>query len=102
MNTYIEELLDVIRKLHGVQSMHVDSVPVTAILEDDTVWEGTVEVFELHSHPKAPIAYAWAHETDDPKKPRKHFVVLHLDPVDSPETAVRVAMIPGPKIGDEV
>src|ERR1035437_9920518 len=27
--------------------------------------------------PKAPRVYAWSHETDDPKKPRRHVTVLH-------------------------
>jgi hypothetical protein len=51
-----------------------------------------VEVFELHGHPKAPKAYAWAYETDNPKKPR-HVTVLHLGPVTSPLLAVRAAIV---------
>ena len=58
-----------------------------------TIWEGIVEIFELHGHPKATHAYAWAHETDDPKKPRRHVTVLKIPPVVSPETAVRAAIV---------
>jgi hypothetical protein len=90
--TYIEELQDVIRRLHGVESTHVESVPIKETFQEKTVWEGTVEVFDLRGHPKAPKAYAWAYETDNPKKPR-HVIVLHLDPVTSPLLAVRAAIV---------
>jgi hypothetical protein len=90
--TYIEELRDVIKRLHGVDSKHVESVPIKETFEGKTIWEGIVEVFELHGHPRAPKAYAWAYETDNPKKPR-HVTVLHLGPVTSPLLAVRAAIV---------
>lgn len=90
--TYIEELRDVIRHLHGVESKHVESVPIKETFQGKTVWEGIVEVFELIGHPKASKVYAWAYETDNPKKPR-HVLVLHLGPVTSPLLAVRAAIV---------
>lgn len=90
--TYIEELRDVIRRLHGVESSHVESVPVKETFQGKTVWEGVVEVFDLRDHPKAPKIYAWAYQTDNPKKPR-HVTVLHLGPVTSPLLAVRAAIV---------
>ena len=90
--TYIEELRDVIRHLHGVESSHVESVPIKEEFQGRTVWEGIVEVFDLKGHAKAPRAYAWAYETDNPKRPR-HVVVLHLGPVTSPLLAVRAAIV---------
>lgn len=56
------------------------------------MWEGEVEVFDLHDHPDAPRVYAWAHETEDADGLR-HITVLHVPPVVSPETAVRAAII---------
>ena len=91
--TYIEELQDVIHKLHGVRSTHVSSVPVTEQFKGETVWEGIVEVFELHGHPKATHAYAWTHNTDDPRQPKRSMTVLKIPPAISPETAVRVAIM---------
>ena len=90
--TYIEELQDVIRHRYGVESTHVESVPVKEEFQGKTIWEGIVEVFELHGHPNAPKAYAWAYETDNPKKPR-HVIVLHLGTVTSPLLAVRAAIV---------
>jgi hypothetical protein len=90
---HVRELQDIIRQLHGVESKHVESVPVKETFNGKTVWDGVVEVFELRGHPKAPKVYAWAHETDDPKKPKRHVTVLHIPPVISPILAVRAAIV---------
>jgi hypothetical protein len=89
---YIQELKDVIRKLHGVESTHITSVPIKEVFNGKTIWEGIVEVFSLRGHPKANTAYAWTHDTDDPKTPRRSVTVLHIPPAVSPETAVRLAI----------
>lgn len=91
--TYIEELRSVIRQLHGVESRHLDSVPVKEMFQGQTVWEGVVEVFELIGHPTAERLYAWTHETDDPANPRRHITVLHSHPIKSAEDAVRAVII---------
>lgn len=91
--TYIEELKDVIRRLHGVESVHVESVPVKETFQGKTVWDGIVEVFDLIGHPIAKRLYAWAHDTDDPEKPRRHVTVFHTDNITSAVLAVRAAII---------
>lgn len=92
-NNYIDELRGVILRLHGVESTHVQSVPVKEVFEGRTIWEGIVEVFDLIGHPKASRVYAWSHETDDPKKPRRHITVLHIAPILSAEAAVKAAIV---------
>ena len=91
--SYIEELKDTIRRVHGTESTHIESVPVKETHEGKTVWEGIVEIFELHGHPKATHAYAWAHEADELGKFKRHVAVLKIPPVVSPETAVRAAIV---------
>jgi hypothetical protein len=95
--TYSSEALwltcSVIHRLHGVYSSHVQSVPVTEKFNGKVVWDGIVEVFELHGHPKATHAYAWTHDTDDQENPKRSVTVLKIPPAVSPETAVRVAII---------
>jgi hypothetical protein len=91
--SYIEELKDVIRKLHGVESTHVESVPVKETFKGKTVWEGIVEVFELHGHPKASRVYAWGHETENAERPKRHVTVLHIHPVTSAVEAVPAAIV---------
>ena len=90
---YLDELRDTIHRLHGAQATHVESVPVKEVFQGKTVWDGVVEVFDLHGHPEAGRVYAWAHKTDDPERPERHVVVLHIAPVVSPVTAVRAAII---------
>lgn len=97
--SYITDLQDVIRKLHGVESKHVESVPVTETFQGKTVWEGIVEVFDLIGHPRANRIYAWAHDTDGQKK--RHITVFHLAPVDSPQAAVKAAIIQEYRIAQE-
>jgi hypothetical protein len=91
--TEIQELAKVIQKLHGVKSTHVESVPVHEVFQGKTIWAGVVEVFDLQNHPKTHRAYAWTHETDDPKHPRRSVTVLHIPPAISPQTAVRAAVM---------
>lgn len=91
--SYIQELRDVIRRVHGVESKHIESVPVKEIFQGRTVWEGIVEVFELEGHETAHRVYAWAHDTDDPEHPRRHVTVLHLHPIRSAQDAVKAAIV---------
>ena len=92
MSAYLDELRDVIRRLHGAEPKHIKSVPVKETYQGQTVWDGVVEVFELSGHPKAPRVYAWSHDTDDPTKPKNHVTVLHIAPVLSAAMAVRAAI----------
>jgi len=91
--SYLEELRDVIRRLHGAEAAHVKSVPVKETFGGETVWEGVVEVFDLTGHATAHRVYAWAHETDNPDKPIRHVTVLHLHPIKSAQDAVRAAIM---------
>jgi hypothetical protein len=91
--TYVEELRDVIRRLHAVESKHIGSVPVKEIFQGRTVWDGCVEVFELIGHPTASKLYAWSHATDDPDNPKRHVTVLHSELITSPLLAVRAAIV---------
>lgn len=89
----LDDLKDVIRELHGSESTHVKSVPVTETFQGRTVWDGVVEVFRLHDHPKAEHVYAWSHNTDNPQEQKRHVVVLHIGPITSPLAAVRAAIV---------
>ena len=90
---HVGELKDIIRRLHGAEATHVQSVPVKEIFQGKTVWEGIVEVFELKGHPKTDRIYAWSHDTDNPAKPKRHVTVLHIAPILSAEAAVKAAIV---------
>ena len=91
--TNIEELSGVIHELYGAKATHRESVPVTETWQGKTIWDGVVEVFDLIGHPKTHRAYAWSHQTDDPKNPWEHVTVLHIPPAISPKTAVQAAIM---------
>ena len=91
--SHIEELREVIRKLHGVDSAHVESIPIKETFRGQTGWEGVVEVFDLIGHPSATRLYAWSHQTDKPEQSWRHVTVLHGDAITSPLLAVRAAIV---------
>jgi hypothetical protein len=91
--SHIEDLKRIIHELHGAEATHRESVPVKETFQGKTIWEGVVEVFHLHGHPKTDTAYAWSHDTDDPENPKRHVTVLHLHPALSPLAAVRAAIV---------
>ena len=86
------ELKRAIRDLHGCESSWVESVAVREMFGQDVVWEGVVEVFDLVGHPTAERCYAWSHTIDDSEK-RRYVAVLHEGAVDSPQAAVRAAIV---------
>jgi hypothetical protein len=90
---YIGELQAAILNLHGCTSTYVESVPVTEEFQGATVWQGEVEVFDIRGHPKATRAYAWGHVTGEEDQARRYVTVLELPPVDSPQTAVKAAIM---------
>ena len=93
MMDYIDNLKATIHRLHGAKATHIESVPIKEVFKGKTVWDGIVEVFDLHGHPKASRVYAWGHETENPERPKRHVTVLHIHPVTSPVEAVRAAIL---------
>jgi hypothetical protein len=91
--TYIEELKDAIRHLYNTEPVYVETVPVKEVFQDQVVWEGEVEVFDLPESSEADRVYAWAHDTDRDDEPRRTVTVLHIPPVTSPEKAVKASIV---------
>lgn len=76
---------------HGGTATFVQSVPIHEEHAGQTVWDGTVAVFDLSGHPRAKRAYAWSYERPDGK--RRFMAVLHAGPVTGPREAVRAAIV---------
>jgi hypothetical protein len=89
----IEELGEAIRRLHGVEATHHESVSVKETFQGETVWDGIVEVFHLKGHPKTDTVYAWLHDTGDPEQPFRPVTVLRIHPALSPVAAVRAFIV---------
>ena len=88
----IEGLKDVILDLHNCDSTWIETVPVTETFQGQTVWESSVSVFDLIGHTTATRWYAWSHAVVGSEN-RCFVAVLHRGQVDSPEKAVRAAIV---------
>ena len=78
------------RTCPGCKCCHIGSTVVKEIFEGQVAWEGQVEIFDLEGHRTAKVCYAWSYKDDDGET--QYFTVLHIPPVDSPESAVKVAI----------
>jgi hypothetical protein len=88
----IAQIQVAVSQLHNCGATHVETVPVREIFRGKTIWHGNVEVFDLHGHAKAKRAYAWSHLDGDNDERTRFVAVLEIPPVESPETAVKVAI----------
>lgn len=88
----IDALKEAILNLHNCDSTWIEAVPVTETFQGQAVWVGTVQVFDLVGHPTATRCYAWSHAIEGSEN-RRFVAVLHQGPVDSPEKAVRAAIV---------
>lgn len=89
---YLDRLAIAVGHMHDCAVTHRATVPVTEVFEGRTIWRGQVEVFDLHGHPKAKRAYAWAHTAGKDDTGERFVAVLELPPVTSPKTAVKVSI----------
>ena len=87
---------------HGCKPTHKGTVYVhEQTKENETVWEGKVEEFDLTGHKKAKTCYAW-HYNDSQRGP-KIITVLSNHFINSPKRAVQAAIFvdaqpPHPKL----
>ena len=89
----IEMLQEVIRQVHGVDSQHMQTVPVIERFQGACVWEGDVEVFMLSDAFEGRRCFAWSCYQERPRKQRRYVTVLEAPHVRSAEQAVRAAIV---------
>ncbi len=82
----LEGFQQAIRATHDAEAQLAGRYRVSETYEAETVWQGEVLVFVLSDHPTARYCYAW--EVDG-----RVTAVLHEPPVDSPQAAVRAAIL---------
>jgi hypothetical protein len=88
---YLDRLQVTVSQLHNCGAVWRSTVPVHEVFRGKTVWQGEVEVFDLHGHPKAKRAYAWSHA--EGKDGERFVAVLEIPPVDSAQKAVQVQIV---------
>ena len=89
MSEYLAKIKDAIEVMHHCKARHVSTSPVTEYFEGTLAWTGEVETFELAGHPKAQRCHAWSY---DENGETQYVTVLEIPPVDSPSSAVTIAI----------
>jgi hypothetical protein len=85
----IDEIKQAVEITAECKADHFETVAVVEIFRQQIVWEGAVEVFNLKGHAKAKRAYGWAYKDGEENR---FVAVLEIPPVDSANTAVRLAI----------
>lgn len=88
----LKDLRQAIERLHSCKASHIEDVAVVEMFGKEVVWGGVVSVFALEDHPQATKCYAWSSPIEGSTK-RRYYAVLHVPPIDSPEKAVRAAIV---------
>jgi len=79
----------VIRLRHGCGVTHRGTIFVHETFGGQTLWQGYVEVFELHFHPRSKLCYAWRQPYRDKIK---FITVLDSRTIGSAQKAVQAAI----------
>lgn len=87
-----EDLKLAIKRLHNCETSYIEEVPLIEKFGNKTVWQGIVCVFKIMGNPQADTCYAWSSAIEGSMK-RRYYAVLKIPPVDSPEKAVRAAIV---------
>ena len=88
----VEQHRTAVEGLHGGEASFERTERVVETHEGETVWEGDIYLFGLSGHPTANRCYAWSEPVPGSDR-RRFFAVLQQGPVDSPEKAVRAAIV---------
>ena len=88
----VESLRQAVEGLHGGRAIFNRKEHVHETFQNQTVWEGTVHVFDLEGHATASVAYAWSEEVPDTDR-RRFVAILHAGPVSSAADAVRASIV---------
>ena len=75
--------------MNHCRALHIAYEPVIELFNGEVAWDGVVEAFDIQGHPKARRCYAWSYEENGETQ---YVTVLEIPPVDSAETAVKVAI----------
>ena len=95
MSKRIEDLRLAVETMHRCKARLESSPPIRETFRNPVVWEGVVEPFARTGHPNAKRCYGWSHQA---KLETQYVLTLNIPPVESPITAVRVAIVAEAKI----
>jgi hypothetical protein len=96
--SHTSELRHAVERLHSCKAGLSTILHVTESFEGKTAWEGDIHVFTIQGHPDTDTCYAWSSAVEGSDKQR-FYAILKKPPVDSPQAAVRVALVADYKAG---
>ena len=88
---YLREIRKAIRATSSCESVHFRVEPVTLFHGNETLWQGTVEVFTLQDCPESNTCYAWGFARDEDLW--EYVAFLHKPPIVSATRAVQAYML---------
>jgi len=86
------QLKEAVERMHGGTATLAQFVPIRETFDRKVLWDGEVHVFHLADHPTETRANAPSSPVEGGTK-RRFFAVLHQPPVDSPQAALRAAIV---------
>ena len=92
------ELKVAIENLHNCSASFIEDIVIVEKFGKETVWSGTVFIFNIQGHPQATKAYAWSSPIKGSTKHR-FYAVLNIPPIDSPQKAVRASIVQDHRTG---
>jgi len=88
----LETLKNTVENLTKSTAVYLDKTAVIEKFGLKTAWQGIVYIFKIRGNPEAEICYAWSSPKEGSSK-RRYYAVLKIPPIDSPEKAVRAAIV---------
>jgi len=88
----VDQLKRAIETQHGGCATFSQAIPVRETFQGRLVWVGAVHVFDLTGHPKSSKAYAWSSPIEGSTR-RRFFAVLQLGGIQTPQDAVKAAIV---------
>ncbi len=87
----LEAYQNAVEGLHGAPARFQSVHRVKETAQGEVIWEGPVYEFQVDL-PEVSTAYAWSDPVPGTDR-RRFYAVLHASPADSPEKAVRAAIV---------
>lgn len=87
----MDDILQAVERLHGCRATYRESVEISEKFEGSPVWEGVVHIFNT-DRADTDTCYAWSSPIEGSAK-RKFYAVLKIQPVNSPQDAVRASIV---------
>jgi len=85
-----------VEHIHNCDALHIEEIAVIEKFGSKTVWQGIVHVFKIKGNSQTDTCYAWSSPIGSLTK-RRYYAVLKIPPIDSPEKAVRAAIVKNSK-----